>query len=115
MQPYEVYWRLGANEATVFEFDNPVSIGGSRLEAGTYGVYAVPGPDSFKIGVNSTWDRCGYAEPDYSQDVASLVVPVEPNDHTEQFTIQLGESSTGVRVICQWDDIRFVIPVDRVE
>lgn len=115
LQPYGKYWRLGANEATVFEFSESVEVGGEVIEAGTYGVYAFPGPDSFEIGINESWDRWGYAEPDYSMDRVRFNVPVEKGDHTEQFTIQLGESNEGVRVICTWDNVRFVIPVQRVE
>ncbi|MEQ9188742.1 MAG: DUF2911 domain-containing protein [Cryomorphaceae bacterium] len=115
LQPYGQYWRLGANEATVIEFDKPVVVAGNKLAPGTYGVYAVPGPDSFKIGFNTTWDRWGYSEPDYDQDVASFMVPVEKHDHVEQFTIQLGETADGIRMICEWDDIRFVIPIKEAQ
>lgn len=115
LQPFGQYWRLGANEATVMEFSAPVKVAGYDLPAGTYGVYAIPGPDSFKIGFNTTWDRWGYSEPDYSQDAASFMVPVEGHEHVEQFTIQIGETDNGVRIICEWDDIRFVIPVQEVK
>ncbi len=115
LQPYGTYWRLGANEATIIEVNKDFVVGGSELEAGTFGVYAIPGPDSFLIGFNSTWDRWGYSEPDYSQDVAKFNVPVEGHQHVEQFTIQLGETSNGVRIICEWDDIRFVIPLTEAQ
>ncbi|NQV53927.1 MAG: DUF2911 domain-containing protein [Flavobacteriales bacterium] len=115
LQAFGKYWRLGANEATVMEFSAPVRVAGYDLKAGTYGVYAVPGPDSFQIGFNTTWDRWGYEEPDYSQDAASFMVPIEGHEHVEQFTIHLGETDNGVRIICEWDDVRFVIPVQEVK
>jgi hypothetical protein len=112
LQPYGQYWRLGANEATVLEFNRSVVINGQRIDAGVYGAYAIPGPDSFQIGINKTWDRWGFSEPDYSQDLVNFAVPVEHHDFVEQFTIQLGETADGVRIICEWDEIRFVIPVE---
>ena len=93
------------------EVNKDFVVGGTELKAGTYGVYAIPGPDSFLIGFNSTWDRWGYSEPDYSQDVAKFKVQAQAHEHVEQFTIQLGETPNGVRIICEWDDIRFVIPL----
>jgi hypothetical protein len=112
LQPYGQYWRLGANEATVIEFDKPVQINGVNIEAGSYGLYAIPGPDLFDIGINKTWDRWGFSEPDYSQDITRFKVGIEKVEQpVEQFTINLGEADAGVKVICEWDQVRFVIPV----
>jgi hypothetical protein len=112
LQPYGVYWRLGANEATVFEFSEAVSINDVVIPAGSYGAYAVPGPDSFKVGINADWDRWGVSEPDYEKDLVTMMVPVETiNQSVEQFTIRLGETDQGVKIICEWDKVRFVIPV----
>jgi hypothetical protein len=114
LQPYGVYWRLGANEATVLQVDRDFQMGGQQLKAGTYNVYAVPGADSFLIALNTEWDRWGYSEPEHANDLLSFNVPVEQHEHVEQFTIQLGETREGVRVICAWDDVRFVIPITEV-
>jgi hypothetical protein len=41
-----------------------------------------------------------------------MMVPVETiNQSVEQFTIRLGETDQGVKIICEWDKVRFVIPV----
>jgi len=112
LQPYGTYWRLGANEATVFEFTEAVQIGGKTLEAGTYGAYAYPGEQHFEIVLNETWERWGIAEPDHELDVVQLEVPIQRlSESVEQFTIRLGENDRGVQIICEWSDVRFVIPV----
>ncbi|MEX2595367.1 MAG: DUF2911 domain-containing protein [Salibacteraceae bacterium] len=113
LQPYGNYWRLGANEATTFEFSKAVIINGKKISAGTYGAYAIPGADSFEIGINATWDRWGFSEPDYAQDIVRFKVPIDHlNKPIEQFTIRLGETDNGVKIICEWADVRFVIPVE---
>lgn len=115
LQPYGEYWRLGANEATVFEFSQDVLIHNVVIPAGTYGAYAVPGTDSFQIGINQDWDRWGVSEPDYSKDLVTMKVPIERlSARVEQFTIRLGETDQGVQIICEWDDVRFVIPVNEI-
>ena len=116
LQPYGDYWRLGANEATVFEFSEAVMINGVKIPAGTYGAYAFPGPESFEVGINESWDRWGLGEPDYSKDLVRFEAPVENLEKPiEQFTIRLGETDSGVKIICEWDDVRFVIPVEELK
>lgn len=116
LQPYGQYWRLGANEATVIEFDQPVQINGVEIAPGSYGLYAIPGPDIFQIGINKTWDRWGFSEPDYSQDITRFNVQIEKlSPPVEQFTINLGEADAGVKVICEWDFVRFVVPILQVK
>ena len=115
LQPYGVYWRLGANEATVANFSEDVKINGVLIPSGYCGIHAFPGKDSFDIALNKTWDRWGFSEPDYSQDIVNLTVPVEHiTQPIEQFTIRLGEDNAGVQIICEWSDVRFVIPVEEL-
>ncbi len=111
LQPYGIYWRLGANEATEITFSADVLFGGTALEKGTYTLYAVPGSKSFVIGVNSSLDRWGYSEPDYEQDVAKLTIPVEKSSHTEQFTIDLESSGAGINMLILWSDVKLTIPI----
>src|SRR6185436_18624918 len=49
--PYGKYWRLGANESTEITFNKDVLFNNNPVKAGTYKVYAFPGPDTFEIGL----------------------------------------------------------------
>jgi tetratricopeptide (TPR) repeat protein len=40
--PYGKLWRTGANAATVIQFSEDVTIGGTRLKAGKYGILSIP-------------------------------------------------------------------------
>ena len=44
LQPYGKYWRLGANAATEITFNKNVNFAGKPVNAGSYRMYAVPGP-----------------------------------------------------------------------
>jgi hypothetical protein len=46
---YGEVWRTGANENTTISFSTPVKIEGQALPAGTYGLFAVPGPAQWTI------------------------------------------------------------------
>ena len=51
--PHGKYWRLGANETTQITFSKDVLFNGESVKAGAYRIYAVPGPESFEITLNS--------------------------------------------------------------
>ncbi|MEO7960112.1 MAG: DUF2911 domain-containing protein [Ginsengibacter sp.] len=78
-------WRTGANEATVFETDKDVTINGSKLPAGKYGLFTIfDGSDDATVVFNKTWKQWGafkYSEPDdalrVKADVDKLSTPAE--------------------------------------
>ncbi len=73
LQPYGKYWRLGANAATEITFNKDVIFGGEPIKAGTYRMYAVPGPNAFKVTLNSETEVFfGVADPDHDLDISIL-------------------------------------------
>ncbi|HYG03411.1 MAG TPA: DUF2911 domain-containing protein [Chryseosolibacter sp.] len=109
--PYGKYWRLGANESTQITFSTDVLFNGEEAKAGTYRMYAIPGQNSFEIGLNTAVGKWGYSEPNYELDILRTKVPVSKNSHIEQFTIRLESADGGIDVICEWSDVSFTIPV----
>lgn len=112
LQPYGVYWRLGANESTEMTINTNVTFNGQDLAAGTYRLYAVPGPESFKIGVNTELGEWGYFEPNYDLDLFTTEVPVTKGANVEQHTISLltGGDNT-INIVVEFSDVRLSIPV----
>jgi len=47
--PYGDMWRTGANAATKFTFSDAVTLGGQKLEGGSYAVLTQPGEDQWEI------------------------------------------------------------------
>ena len=111
LQPYGVYWRLGANESTEITVDKDVTFNGTDLKAGSYRLYAMPGETEFDIIVNKELGKWGAFEPDHSLDLFTTKVPIEKVPSVEQYTITLKPASGGVDVIFEWSDVRFVVPV----
>jgi hypothetical protein len=112
LQPYGEYWRLGANESTEITFNQNVIFNSEKVEAGTYRIYAVPGPETFEIGLNSELGKWGYSEPDYKLDVVKTKVPVQKlTTPVEQFTITLTKAENGIDAVFDWSDVRLTIPV----
>ena len=113
LQPYGKYWRLGANAATEITFSKNVNFAGKPVNAGSYRMYAVPGPTSFQVALNSELGVFfAISEPDYSKDVIKVDVPVgaAPSE-TELFTISFASDSTGVKMNFVWDKTQVTVPI----
>lgn len=113
LQPFGKYWRLGANAATEITINKDVSIAGQPLKAGTYRMYAVPGPTSFKVTLNGeegVFLAVREADPDL--DLFTVEAPViQQSSVTEMFTINISEMGSGARVDFVWDTTLFSIPI----
>lgn len=114
LQPNGVYWRLGANESTEITINRDVLFNGMPLKQGTYKIYAVPGPETFEIRLNSELGTWGAMEPDHDRDLMSTKVPVQRlSSPVEQYTIRLEPTQAGVDIAFEFSDIRFVVPLTR--
>jgi hypothetical protein len=113
--PYGKVWRTGANEATTVEFNKEVSFGGTRVPAGTYTLWTIPGPTEWSVILNSkmygwgvNFDTEASREP--IADVATAkVVPEALPASVEQFTITV--EGTPPALVLQWDLTRVAVPL----
>ena len=113
LQPYGVYWRLGANEATEVTFSRDVLFNGNEVAAGTYRMYAVPGASEFEISLSTDLGKWGAFEPDYSLDILKTKIPATTgNESVEQYTIRFEEESPIVYIVCEWSYTKIRIPVE---
>lgn len=112
LQPYGHYWRLGANEATAIQFNRNILFNGVPVDAGTYRMYAIPGPDSFEVVLNTQVGGSGSSQPDPQHDVLRTLVPTEKTSSpVELFTITLMPEAQGADMVFEWADTRFVVPL----
>jgi hypothetical protein len=61
--PFGEVWRTGANAATVLTFSTEVTIGGQKVPAGSYALYAIPGKTDWTIILSKNtklWGAIGY-------------------------------------------------------
>lgn len=112
LQPYGKYWRLGANESTEITVNKDFTFNGQPMKAGTYRMYAIPGPEIFEIILNSELGKWGAFEPNHSLDILKTTVPVEhAGTSVEQYTISTVEADGAINVVFEWSDIKFVVPI----
>ena len=61
--PFGQVWRTGANGATILSFSTEVSISGTKVPAGSYALYSIPGKSSWTMILSKNtklWGAIGY-------------------------------------------------------
>ena len=111
--PYNEPWRAGANKATVFETDKPLTVEGKALPAGKYTLFATPGEKEWTIILNSEtgqWGikHSGEANFDPAKNVLSVTVkPVKSATMNEKLAYVI----TGSGFSLNWENLSIPVAV----
>jgi Protein of unknown function (DUF2911) len=111
--PYDMIWRVGANEATEIEFYRDIKIDGKKLPKGRYTLYAIPSTDKWTLVLNKetdTWGAFGY---DTKKDVLRTDVKVNTRpDIIDVFTICFeGKEKNKTNLMIGWDNKEVHMPI----
>ncbi|HMR82810.1 MAG TPA: DUF2911 domain-containing protein [Niabella sp.] len=110
--PYGKVWRLGANEATELNLFTDAKIGGKKVPAGRYTLYALVSEKSWTFIVNKETDTWGAFKYDPSKDVCRVTADVKALDKSiESLTIDLEKSAGGVNLVAGWDTVSATLPI----
>jgi len=111
--PFGKVWRTGANSATTLTFGDDVTIGGTKIPAGKYGLLTIPGASVWTIIITKQLDVTSPAA--YKQDQDVVLVTAQSNElpfSVENFTIlfaNLTGNSCDLQFI--WDKTFVAIPI----
>ena len=113
---FDEVWRTGANEATTFETETDLSIGGNTLKAGKYTLWTIPGQSSWAVIFNKKQYSWGVSNGAASRkaefDALQIEVPVKHlSTPVEQFTIELSEENSKPIMSLVWDDTKVSVPI----
>ena len=113
LAPTGSVWRTGANSATKVTFSEPVTIGGKTLPAGAYGLFTIPGENTWTIIFNTNSKGWGSFEYKETEDVVRLQVkPETTSNSTETFTINVDNiSAEQATISLKWANTLVNIPV----
>lgn len=111
--PFDMVWRVGANEATEIEFYLDVKIDGKKLKKGRYTLYAIPSAGKWTLILNretDTWGAFGY---DAKKDVLRVDAPIKIRpDVIDVFTICFeGADKNKTSLLICWDNEEVHLPV----
>jgi len=112
--PYKKIWRTGANANTIITFSEAVTIGGTKVKAGTYAIFTKPNVESWEVYFYSDATNWGSPEEwDKTKIVATvkakvLAMPMK----IETFTITFDDitnDSTNLGLL--WENVYVAIPI----
>lgn len=109
--PFGQVWRTGANSATRISFSTAIMVGGSRLPAGTYELFSVPGKDEWTVIFQKAGNQWGAYAYDAKNDVLRVTAkPVALAEPVETFTIDIDDiRSDSATLDLVWEKTR--VPV----
>lgn len=113
--PYGEVWRTGANNRTTISFSTPVTVGGTELDAGTYGLLTVPGEESWTVilsNVSEAWGAGGYDAADDAVRVTATPRSAQATEWMEFGFENLSHDSADV--VLRWAEVEvpFTVEVD---
>ncbi|MDB4180754.1 DUF2911 domain-containing protein [Flavobacteriaceae bacterium] len=111
LAPEGKVWRTGANEAAELTLYTDMVLGTTKIKAGTYTFYLIPGEGEWTAIVSTdlnVWGSYFYNE---KNDVARIEVPVSKGkEDLEAFSIAFEKSDDGVNMHLGWGTIRVAVP-----
>ena len=119
--PYDVVWRTGANEPTIFETKSAIKVIDKSLPAGQYSLWTKPGKSSWQIMFNEEIPDWGVTissggretTRDAEKDVVMVEVPVEQlAESVESFTIDF-EDDEQLFLRLYWDQTQVKVPINK--
>lgn len=109
--PWNQVWRTGANAATQFTTDAPLTLGGVELAPGTYTLWTIPRQGGARLIINKQHGQWG-TDYDATQDLAQVDISVTALPQpVEQFTIAVTPAGSGGTLTMAWDQTRYTVPV----
>lgn len=111
--PYGNVWRTGANNATTLTFGDEVTIGGTKIPAGKYGLLSIPDKKSWTLIITKQTDVTSPAAYKPEMDVVRITADVaRMKSAAETFTMQfvnVKPSSCDLQIM--WDKSAVTLPI----
>ncbi len=111
--PFGKVWRTGANQASTLTFGEAVTIGGTKVAAGKYGLLTIPDKKSWIIIISKQTDVTSPADYKQDQDVVRVEAnTLELETSVETFTMQFANvkpASCDLRLM--WDKTAVALPI----
>lgn len=111
--PYNKVWRTGANGATTLTFGDTVSINGTKLNPGTYGLLSIPNEKSWTLIISKQTNVTSPGAYKEDQDVLRYDAKTEDlKDAVETFTMQFANIKDGsCDLQIMWDKTSVTLPI----
>lgn len=113
LAPAGKVWRTGANNATTLTFGDEVTIGGTKIPAGKYGLVSIPDKDKWIMIITKQLDATTPAAYKQDQDVVRVEVkPTKLDTKVETLTMQFANvKASTCDLQLMWDNTSVSLPI----
>jgi hypothetical protein len=110
--PYGQVWRAGANENTTVSFSTPVTVNGTPLAAGTYGLHMIPTTGDWTVIFSREHGAWGSFSYDEKEDAARVTVKPEAAPHQERLGYTFDDpTADSVVLAMRWEKLRVPLAI----
>lgn len=110
--PYDQVWRAGANENTTVSFSTAVTVNGTKLDAGTYGLHMIPSSGDWTVIFSRQAHAWGSFSYDQKEDAARVTAKPEAAPFQERLGYSFDEPTAGSVVLAlRWEKLRIPIAI----
>ncbi len=111
--PFGKVWRTGANNATTITFADDVTIGGTKVKAGKYGLLAIPEKKNWTLIISKQTDVTSPASYKQEEDVVRVEAETMNMDESlETFTMQFANiKPNSCELHIMWDKTAVSLPI----
>ncbi|PZR24651.1 MAG: hypothetical protein DI535_21440 [Citrobacter freundii] len=108
---YDKIWVTGAHNATSIQFSQPVAIGGKIIPKGTYGLFTIPGKESWQVIINSRYEQHLADDYQQSEDLARVTVTPDKIVSTPRLTYTVKRMGTDQgEISMRWEKLELRLP-----
>ena len=110
--PYDQVWRAGANENTTVSFSTPVTVNGTNLAAGTYGLHMIPTTGNWTVIFSKESGAWGSFSYDQKEDAARVSAKPETAEFQERLGFSFDDPGRDSVVLAmRWEKVRLPINI----
>jgi hypothetical protein len=111
--PFGKVWRTGANNATTLTFAEDVTIGGTKIKAGKYGLLSIPEKKNWTLIISKQTDVTSPSAYKQDQDVVRVEAKTMDLDESmETFTMQFANiKNNSCELHIMWDRTVVSLPI----
>ena len=111
--PFGNVWRTGANNATTLTFADDVTIGGTKIPAGKYGLLTIPEKEKWTLIITKQLDVTSPAAYKQDQDVVRVIAePMKLKESIESFTMQFANMKPSTcDLVIRWESTQVLLPI----
>jgi hypothetical protein len=112
--PYNEVWVTGAHRATSFEVSKDILLNGTKIPAGKYALFTIPGKDTWTVIINKKWDQHLADEYSQAEDVARFEVKPEALTEVQErlrYSLKVNNDKSGVLTFA-WELLQWRLSVE---